>query len=161
MHWSAERMALQEFEVARLPRCHFETADKVAMYQRTSRGAWALPLDAVSADGSSRATSRCSPAEGCGAVRECSALAVQGYPRHDGCDDRCVAWFRFAASFDCRHDGARGDMTFLSPLRLPATLNCPEWPKSRRNAVRKAYRKGISQQKAQNIDRHPGRLMMD
>jgi hypothetical protein len=72
------------------------------------------------------------PAESCGAVRECLALAVQDFPTTTDADDRCVARgsVGLLASFDCRHDGARGDMTFLVSFTSPRqTLNSPEWPR--------------------------------
>jgi hypothetical protein len=61
------------------------------------------------------------PAEGGGAVCERTALAVQDYSATTDTTDRRVTRgsVGLPASFDCRHDGSRGDMTFLSPLRLP------------------------------------------
>src|ERR1017187_6146129 len=61
------------------------------------------------------------PTEGGGAMGECSAFTMQdctaaAYP-HDGGVARCSVGL--LAGFDRRHDGARGDKPFLSPLCLP------------------------------------------
>lgn len=56
-----------------------------------------------------------------GSMRERAALAVQDGPAAAYADDRRIARdsVGLLANFDRRHDGARGDMAFLSPLCLP------------------------------------------
>jgi hypothetical protein len=61
------------------------------------------------------------PTESGGPVRERSAFTMQDRPAAPYADDRGIARdsVGLLASFDRRHDGARGDKPFLSPLRLP------------------------------------------
>jgi len=61
------------------------------------------------------------PAEGRRSMRKGAALTVKDDATSPDANDRGVARgsVGLLANFDCGHGAARGDMTFLSPLRLP------------------------------------------